>query len=200
MEHGQSRVREGSAYPYVLFLATLVSLIGIGAWFLFLMAAVGTGRMMAEFSGDFGDFSSPASTGTIISLAFAFIASLVSLGAAWKILREGYGVGALITITALQVAAAAVFHYWHSLVPGISAVVAIYGLTVARTPSGVRNMDVLRTAFQSATDQRGQNPTVLQPQMVAEAVTTGGVVQCQSCLTANPADARFCVNCGGLLS
>jgi hypothetical protein len=140
--------RRHGLHVYVLFLSNLVAFIALAAIFLIIAGVIG---LIQNVSNSFGGYGGGAggATGTILSYGYAFLASLISLGAAWKMYKEESAPLMLMVVIVLQVVAIAVLHSWASLVPAIPAATAIVGLAVTRTPSGATGVQAIRGTMQS---------------------------------------------------
>lgn len=126
-------------YLYVAFLGNLIAAAGMAFLLLGILGALGLISAVTDSLGGFGSSFASATTGSAAAYSFAFLASLLSLSASWKMLREGPRLWLLVLVVVFQVAAAAVFHSWVSVIALIPTVAALYGLVLV-----LRSAPVLR--------------------------------------------------------
>ncbi len=126
-------------YLYVAFLGNLIAAAGMAFLLLGILGALGLISAVTDSLGGFGSSFASATTGSAAAYSFAFLASLLSLSASWKMLREGPRLWLLVLVVVFQLAAAAVFHSWVSVIALIPTVAALYGLVLV-----LRSAPVLR--------------------------------------------------------
>ncbi len=119
---------ERPLYLYITLLGNLIAVAGMAFLLLGVLGALGLITAVTNSLGGLGSSFTSATTGSAIEYSFAFIAALISLAASWKMFREGPVVWLLAIVVAFQVAAAAVFHSWVSVIALIPTVAALYGL------------------------------------------------------------------------
>ncbi len=121
---------ERPLYLYITLLGNLIAVGGMAFLLLGVLGALGLITAVTNSLGGLGSSFASATTGSAIEYSFAFIAALISLAASWKMFREGPIIWLLAIVVVFQVAAAAVFHSWVSVIALIPTVAALYGLVV----------------------------------------------------------------------
>ncbi len=123
----------GSERPLYLYIALLGNLIAVAATAFLLLGILGALGLITAVTDSLGGFGSSfvsATTGSAVEYSFAFLASLISFAASWKMFREGPVLWLLALVVVFQVATAAVFHSWVSVLVLIPTVAALYGLVL----------------------------------------------------------------------
>ncbi len=121
---------ERPLYLYITLLGNLVAVAGMAFLLLGVLGALGLITAVTDSLGGFGSSFASATTGSAIEYSFAFLASLISFAASWKMFREGPVLWLLALVVAFQVATAAVFHSWVSVIVLIPTVAALFGLVL----------------------------------------------------------------------
>ena len=151
-------------YLYVAFLGNLIAAAGMAFLLLGILGALGLISAVTDSLGGFGSSFASATTGSAAAYSFAFLASLLSLSASWKMLREGPRLWLLVLVVVFQVAAAAVFHSWVSVIALIPTVAALYGLVLV-----LRSAPVLRGPAPTPAVMPRQTPAPAAPISAAAA-------------------------------
>jgi hypothetical protein len=121
---------ERPLYLYIALLGNLIAVAGMAFLLLGILGALGLITAVTDSLGGFGSSFASATTGSAVEYSFAFLASLISFAASWKMFREGPVLWLLALVVAFQVATAAVFHSWVSVIVLIPTVAALYGLVL----------------------------------------------------------------------
>jgi len=121
---------ERPLYLYIALLGNLIAVAGMAFLLLGILGALGLITAVTDSLGGFGSSFASATTGSAVEYSFAFLASLISFAASWKMFREGPVLWLLALVVVFQVATAAVFHSWVSVIVLIPTVAALYGLVL----------------------------------------------------------------------
>jgi zinc-ribbon domain len=121
---------ERPLYLYIALLGNLIAVAGMAFLLLGILGALGLITAVTDSLGGFGSSFASATTGSAVEYSFAFLASLVSFAASWKMFREGPVLWLLALVVVFQLATAAVFHSWVSVLVLIPTVAALYGLVL----------------------------------------------------------------------
>lgn len=134
-------------FLYVLVIGNLIAVAGMAFILLGLFGALGLITAVTDSLGGLGSSFASATTGSAVMYSFTFLAGVLSLAASWKMFRERPRQWLLTVVAVFQIAAAAVFHSWVSVIALIPTVAALYGLAVAfLSPIGARQTEVATSA------------------------------------------------------
>jgi hypothetical protein len=183
MSPDSSADTERSLYVYIMFLGNLLAVAGMTFLMIGIMGALGVVSAITDPLGGFGSMFKSATTSSGALYAFAFLASLLSVAASWKIYREGPRLWLLGLIIVFQLATAAAFHSLVSMLVVIPLLAAIYGVValfvavpasrsaapVAAstsspvTPAGRPGWEPERRSWESAETPAAQHPSTTAP-------------------------------------
>jgi len=184
-----------SLYLYILVLGNLIAVIGMTFLMLGILGALGLISAITDSLGGLGSGFASATNEAAVLYSYAFLASLLSLAASWKMFHEGPRLWLLGLVIVLQLASAAAFHSGVSVLVAIPLLAAIYGVVVLFrfTPSAALQ-DRSARGPATAIDSRQEGGTMADHSPRPEARRN-----CPDCGAGNPAEARVCRSCGSIL-
>lgn len=223
MVNQSATTSERSFYLYVLVLGNLIAVIGMTFLLLGILGALGLISAITDSLGGLGSSFASATAESAVLYSYAFLASLLSFAASWKMFGEGPRLWLLGLVTVLQLATAAAFHSGVSMLVAIPLVASIYGwarLVIERRSlqeAAALTTPVAPPPAPAAPPQAASTPqTPITPLVVPEPVAApvvdpgetvvhrpvpspGGQRNCADCGEANPREARYCRACGSIL-
>lgn len=206
---------ERSFYLYVLVLGNLIAVIGMTFLLLGILGALGLISAITDRLGGLGSSFASATAESAVLYSYAFLASVLSFAASWKMFGEGPRLWLLGLVTVLQLATAAAFHSGVSMLVAIPLAASIYGMVLLLLTGRTSRTAAAETAplipaqapvtvpqatpvvpAQAVVDRP---PSAMPPLLASEPVATAAVDP-QQTVVHQPApgvtERRRCADCG----